>query len=638
MGENRALRIAYDNTRLMIMPVMKRLAFYAFTSCLGFCARANGQGAIITTVAGNGNDGADGDGGPALAASLGGPGGIVVDASGNLFIAETYNDRIRKVSAASGIITTVAGNGNDGSSGDGGLAVSALLSNPTDVAVDASGNLFIADGVIRKVSAANGIITTVAGGGTGVFSGDGGPATSASLGACSVTVDASGNLFIADEFNNRIRKVSAASGIITTVAGSGAVGYQSGSFSGDGGPATSATLNEPCGVAVDASGNLFIADGLNNRVRKVSAADGIITTVAGNGPSCANLNSCGGGFSGDGGPAISASLNQPSRVAVDAAGNLFISDQGNQRIRKVSATGIITTVAGNGIAGFSGDGGPATSASLSAPAGVGVDGFGNLFISDYINGRIREVSAAVVAPTIKSGGVVPVYSTAATIQPGEWVSIFGANLASSTVTWTGNFPTSLGGTSVTIDGNAAYLWFVSPTQINLQAPNDTATGSVPVVIKTPGGTFTSAVTLAEFAPSFSLLDTKHVTGIILRSNGSGAYGGGTYDILGPTGTSLGYATVAAKAGDTVELFAVGLGPTNPTVLAGQVFSGSAPTTNSVNLLVNNVKVIPTFAGLSSAGLYQINLTVPAGLGTGDVPLVAAVGGVETPSGVVISLQ
>jgi uncharacterized protein (TIGR03437 family) len=242
------------------------------------------------------------------------------------------------------------------------------------------------------------------------------------------------------------------------------------------------------------------------------------------------------------------------------------------------------------------------------------------------------------APSITSGGIVPVDSTVATIQPGEWVSIYGTNLASSTVTWNGNFPTSLGGTSVTINGKAAYLSFVSPGQINLQAPNDTATGAVPVVVTTAGGSATSTVTLAQFGPSFFLLDTKHVAGIIVRSDGSGANGGGTYDIIGPTGTSLGYPTVAAKAGDIVELYGTGLGPTNPVVPAGQVFSGAAPTSNPVKLLIDNVSVTPMFAGLSGAGLYQINLTVPAGLGTGDVSLVATVGGAQTPSGVVISLQ
>ncbi len=241
-------------------------------------------------------------------------------------------------------------------------------------------------------------------------------------------------------------------------------------------------------------------------------------------------------------------------------------------------------------------------------------------------------------PTIAPSGVVPVYSNVTTIQPGEWVSIFGTGFASSTTSWNGDFPTSLGGTSVTIDGKLAYLWYVSPAQINLQVPADTQTGTVPVVVKTATGTSTSTVTLAAVAPSFSLLDTKHVTGIILRGDGSGAYGGGTYDILGPTGNSLGYATVAAKPGDFVELFAVGLGPTTPTVQPGQAYAGSAPTVSPVNILINNVSVTPSFAGLSGAGVYQINLLIPTGLGTGDIPLVASTAGVQTQAGIVIALQ
>ncbi len=239
-------------------------------------------------------------------------------------------------------------------------------------------------------------------------------------------------------------------------------------------------------------------------------------------------------------------------------------------------------------------------------------------------------------PAITPGGVVPLNGTTGIIQPGEWASIYGTNLASGNATWTGNFPTSLGGTSVTIDGRAAYLSFVNPTQINLQVPNDTANGPVPVVVKTAGGSATSTVTLARFGPSFLLLDSTHVAAIILRSDGSGAYGGGSYDILGPTGTSLGYQTVAAKAGDEIELFGTGFGPTNPAVLAGQAFSGSAPTTNPVTLRINNLSVTLLFAGLSGAGLDQLNLTAPSG--TGDVSLQATVGGVQTPSGVVISLQ
>ena len=252
--------------------------------------------------------------------------------------------------------------------------------------------------------------------------------------------------------------------------------------------------------------------------------------------------------------------------------------------------------------------------------------------------KLFAIGEPPLLPTITPGGVVPVASSAGIIQPGEWVSIYGTNLASGTATWTGTFPTSLGGTSVTIDGKAAYLSFVSPGQINVQAPSDTATGPVPVVVTTASGSGASTVTLAPFGPSFFLLDSKHVAAIILRSDGSGAYGGGTYDIIGPTGTSLGYPTVAAKAGDVIEIYGTGFGPTIPAVPAGQAFSEAAPTTNPVTLRINNASVTPAFAGLSSAGLYQLNLIVPPGLGTGDVSLQATVGGVQTPSGVVISLQ
>lgn len=241
-------------------------------------------------------------------------------------------------------------------------------------------------------------------------------------------------------------------------------------------------------------------------------------------------------------------------------------------------------------------------------------------------------------PAINAGGVVPLYSASPVIQSGSWVSIFGVNLAPTTVTWNGDFPQTLGGTSVTINGKPAYLWFVSPGQINLQAPNDTAIGPVAVVVKTQNGIATGSVTLAQASPSFSLLDSRHVAAIILRPNGTGANGGGTYDIAGPTGTSLGYPTVAARAGDNVVLFGVGFGPVSPAVPAGQAFSGAAATVNAVTVNFGAVSLMPAFSGLSAAGLYQLNITIPAGLGTGDVGISASVGGAVTSPGAVLSLQ
>ncbi len=252
--------------------------------------------------------------------------------------------------------------------------------------------------------------------------------------------------------------------------------------------------------------------------------------------------------------------------------------------------------------------------------------------------KLLAIAEPAPPPSINPGGVLPAFGAVGTIQPGEWVSIYGTNLAAGIANWTGNFPIILGGSSVTIDNRPAYLAYVSPGQINVQAPADAATGTVQVTVSTAAGTANSTVKLAAFSPSWFLLDAKHVAGIILRSNGAGAFGGGSYDIIGPTGTSLGYPTVAAKAGDTIELFGTGFGPTNPVVPIGQAFSGAAATANPVALRINNMSVTPAFAGLSGAGVYQFNFTVPSGLGTGDVALQATVGGIQSPTGVVISLQ
>jgi trimeric autotransporter adhesin len=379
----------------------RKLSWVSSLSVLAFltavCGCGGGSGSrTISTFAGNGKIGYSGDGGSAISAELWAPSGVAVDASGNLYIADLGDNVVRKVTA-SGTITTVAGDStymgadtHGGYSGDGGPAVKAQLNGPEGIALDASGNLYIADdgnGVIRKVAASTGIITTVAGlpGGSS-YSGDGGPAVKAQLnGPESVALDASGNLYIADTLNNVIRKVSASTGIITTAAGNGyGAGINSGGFGGDNGPATSAELSYPEGVALDASGNLYISDTLNMRLRKVDASTGVITTVAGNGVQ---------GSSGDNGAATSAELNHLMGVSADASGNLYIADTGNMRVRKVDvSTGKISAMAGSGTQGYAGDGGPAGSAKLNNPWSTVVDASGNLYIADYANAVVRKVT------------------------------------------------------------------------------------------------------------------------------------------------------------------------------------------------------------------------------------------------------
>jgi uncharacterized protein (TIGR03437 family) len=239
-------------------------------------------------------------------------------------------------------------------------------------------------------------------------------------------------------------------------------------------------------------------------------------------------------------------------------------------------------------------------------------------------------------PAILPGGVVPLNSSVNTIQPGSWISIFGANLSSMPVLWTGDFPTMLGNTTVTIDGQAGYLSYVSPQQINVQAPDDSARGPVSVVVKTSAGSATSTVTLADFGPSLNLFDAKHVAAVILTPDGSGAYGGGTYDLVGPAGL-FSFQTRPVKPGEVVELFGVGFGPTNPTESAGQPFSGAASTTNTVSVTIGGAPAQVLFAGLSGAGLYQINIVIPQ-TGGGDQLVDAKAGNAQTPSGMYLSVQ
>ncbi len=346
----------------------------------------------LTVIAGNGQQAYNGDGGPATFASLAQPSGIALDPSGNVYIAERYSAVIRRI-AVDGTISTVAGTGSMGFAD--GPAKTAAFRHPVAIAFDAAGNLYIADDQdhrIRKLSV-DGIVSTIAGTGQPGFSGDNGPATSAALNAPEgVAVDSRGNIYIADAANSRIRKIS--NGVITTVAGSGAKINVT-----TDGPALQATFATPQGLAFDAAGNLYICDGdgsnNNNKIRRLSTG-GNVTTFAGSGFP---------GLSGDGGNALDAMLNAPSALAFDSAGNLYIADSGNLRIRRVSTFGAISTAAGNGSYGQSGDGGPAVQASFGAPVAIAVDNTRNVYVGDTDGRRIRKIDPSGIIGTFAGNGV-----------------------------------------------------------------------------------------------------------------------------------------------------------------------------------------------------------------------------------------
>jgi sugar lactone lactonase YvrE len=383
-------------------------------------------GRTVATVAGTGAVGYTATGGAASAASLANPRAVAYDGSGDKFIADAQNHVIREITPA-GVITTIAGTGIEGYGGDNGAATAALLDTPTGVAIDSLGDIYIADSHnhrIRKVS--GGTITTVAGNGTPGFSGDNGTATAAQLWLpTAVAVDPRGDLYIADTNNQRIREIQG--GTITTIAGDGEE-----LFAGDDGPATLAALDTPTGVAVDALGNIYVADRHNQRVRKIGV-DGTITTLAGSGAA-----SFAGGYSGDGAAATSAAMAKPSGVSVDAAGNVYIADTDNERIRQVGG-GAIVTVAGSGQQGFGGDGSLPASANLNSPMAVVSDLDGNLVVADTLNQRIRTALLPVLSFATNGIGI---------FSPPQSVTLANTGTAAisiTTVEFTGPFAVVAGG-------------------------------------------------------------------------------------------------------------------------------------------------------------------------------------------------
>ncbi len=455
------------------------------------------------------------------------PAGVVFDGA-NIWVANSSNNNVTKLLASTGAT----------------LGTYPVGSNPVAVTFDGA-NIWVANASsnnVTKLLASTGAIV-------GTYN--------VGLSPRALVFD-SANIWVANDNNNSVTELLASSGATLGTFSTGtnpvaevydgtyiwvvnyggntvtrllaSTGAQAGTY---------AVGLQPYGVTFDGT-NIWVANFGGKSVTKLVASTGALV----------------GTFSAG---------SDPRDLVYDGA-NIWVVDNGSNSLTELIAT--TGAVVGTEPVG-------------SGPAAHHLDG-ANIWVTNANDNNVTKFADVGSGPYVSPGGVVPVNSTARTIQPGEWVSIYGNNLASQTVVWNGNFPTSLGGTSVEVNGVPAYLYFVSSGQIDFQAPDSTVSQTVPVVVTTANGRATSSVTLGQFGPSFCLLDAKHVAGIILRYDGSGAYGQGTYDILGPTGSSLGYATVAAKAGDVVELFGVGFGPTKPAVPAGQVVSipGGAPTTQS----------------------------------------------------------
>jgi len=412
-----------------------------------------------------------------------------------------------------------------------------------------------------------------------------------------------------------VRKVSS-SGVITTVAGGGTA-------SGDGGPATSASLASPLGVAVDTAGNLFITEANGNRVRKVSKS-GTITTVAG--------------------------LDNPWHVAVDASGNLYVTQPSDAVVRLITPDGAIERIAGTGAHGFSGDSGPANSAMLDIPAGIAIGSHGTVYVADATLGtaRVRLLTPAAsptAPPSITSGGIVSAgaFGAFTSIAPGSWIEIYGANLAASSRSWAGgdfngvNAPTALEGTKVTIGGQLAFIDYISPTQVNAQVPSNAPTGSQPVIVSTSAGASAAlTITVNQQQPgllapsSFSVGGKQYV--VALFSDGV------TYVL--PPGAIPGIPSRRAQAGDNITFYGVGFGSVTPNTPAGQVVQQTNTLTAALHILFGQSQAAIGYDGLApnAVGLYQFNVVVPNVATSDAVPLTFTLGGVAGPQTLYIAVQ
>ena len=564
-------------------------------------------GGNVTTIAGNGIVSYSGDGFAATVAQLNTPTGVAADAAGNLYIADSANHVVRRVDSK-GVISTFAGNGSVGSGGDGNAAAGAQLNGPAGVAVDGSGNVFIADtgnNKIRKVNS-SGTISTF---------------SSAQLSApWGLAADSSGNLYVAEFGGNRVRRISADGGTVTTVAGNGNAGY-----SGDAGSPASAMLNGPKGVALDSVGNIYIADSGNNRVRKVSSNGSggqRIDTIAGNGI---------GGFDADGVQATSTPVGNPTSVAIDSVGNIYIAD-GSLRVRKVFLSGIISTVAGTGVRGYSHDGGDAAAAQLNGPSSLAIDSKGNIYVADTGNNAVRMLQVAAGDLNV-SGLTNGASNQLGAISPGEVVVIYGsgigpAQLAQYQLDSNGLVPKSVGGTSVYFNGAAAPVLYASATQVAAVVPFNIGGSLAQMFVQYNGQTSTPLnLSVATMTPA------------IFTLNGSGT---GQAAAINNKDGSINGAAKPAKIGDFIQLYITGVGQTNPPGVDGLPNAVPLPIAQApITVTIGGKQVTPQFAGGAPglvAGVFQVNAQIPAGVTAGAaVPVVVTAGTSNTQSGVTIAV-
>lgn len=592
---------------------------HRFRLVLAFAATAlvaNAQQYTITTFAGTpATAGFAGDGGPALQAQFNNPNVIARDSSGNFYISDLDNHVIRKIDA-NGNVSTVVGNATFGFGGDGGPAISAEISNVNGIAFDANGNMYLADTANSRVRIVtrDGNIATFAGNGTQGYAGDGGAAVNSTLYYPSgVAVDAQGNVYIADYGEGVVRKVNT-SGIISTFAGNG--GGVFGVVLGDGGPATAALLSMPFSVVVDGGGNVYIGDLGSGSIRRVTT-NGIINTYT--------------------------TGLQAENFAIDSSGAIYYSNYDNSTVVKLYPNGTQLWIAGDGQAGYSGDGGPGTSAQLNAPYGIALDGSGNVYVADSMNDVIRELAPAAysidsVANAATNIGFVAVASGgagsgAATIAPGEIVTLFGSGLGPANLVQNapqnGVFGTNLAGVTVTFNGIPAPIIYVSATQTAVQAPYELNGATSAFVATSYNGNVSlgASVPVAGTAPGVFTLN---------------ASGSGQAAAVNADGT-INSASNPVPLGGYISIYVTGEGTISPQLADGAISPANAPVPNAgISITIGGQQASTAYIGeapLEITGLLQINAQIPSNITPGTaVPVQVSIGGALSQDTVTIAVS